>query len=197
MKTAHAFKTGAIAIAMSLAASSAWAMEVSEFVDKVAQQNYAEIETSKLALEKGKSQQVNEFAQKMIEDHRTANQELKQMAQEKNIQVPDDATLMARGKAMMLQLREGQNFDQGYVNNQVAAHEQTIQLFEEASKNLQDEEMRKWAEGELSVLREHYEQAKQLQTQTGAQTEGSQSGGTNTNTNTTNSNSPSTSTTAN
>lgn len=187
MKTAHAFKTSAIAIALSLAASSAWAMEVAEFVDKVAQQNYAEIETSKLALEKGKSQQVNEFAQKMIEDHRTANDELKKMAQEKNIQVPDDATLMDRGKAMMLQLREGKNFDQGYVNNQVAAHEQTIKVFEEASRTLEDEEMKKWAEGELSMLREHYEQAKQLQTQTGAKAEGEQNS----------SNSPSASTTAN
>lgn len=183
MKTAHAFKTSAIAIALSLAASSAWAMEIKEFVDKVAMQNYAEIQTSKLALEKGQSQEVNDFAQRMIEDHRTANEELKKMAQEENIQVPDDAALMDQGKAMMLKLREGENFDEGYINNQVAAHEETIKVFEEASKTLENEEMKNWAEGELSTLREHYEQAKQLQAQLGANPESSQS--------------PSTSTTAN
>lgn len=171
MKAANMFKAGAIAVAMSFAASSAWAMEPAEFVDSAAEKGFAEIETAKLAQERGQSQQVTEFAQKMIEDHRSANEELKAMAQKKNIEFPDDATLMDRGKAMILQLREGENFDQAYANNQVVAHEQTIEIFEQASQELQDEELKNWAADQLEMLRQHYGEAKQLQTQTGAEGE--------------------------
>lgn len=169
MKTAHMFKTGALAVAMSLAASSAWAMDAEEFIDSAAEKGFAEIETAKLAQERGQSEQVNEFAKKMIEDHRSSNEELKEMAQKKNLEFPDDATLMDRGKAMILKLREGENFDQAYANNQVVAHEQTIEIYEEASQQLQDEELKEWASDQLEMLREHYGEAKQLQTQTGAE----------------------------
>ena len=177
MKTAHMFKTGALAVAMSLAASSAWAMEAEEFVDSAAEKGFAEIETSKLALERGQAEEVNQFAQKMIEDHRSTNEELKEMAQKKNIEFPDDATLMDRGKAMILQLREGENFDQAYANNQVVAHEQTIEIYEQASQELQDEELKKWASDQLGMLRDHYGEAKQLQTQTGAEDGGNNNSG--------------------
>ncbi|UAW97507.1 DUF4142 domain-containing protein [Halopseudomonas nanhaiensis] len=169
MKTAHMFKTGALAVAMSLAASSAWAMDAEEFIDSAAEKGFAEIETAKLAQERGQSEEVNKFAEKMIEDHRSSNEELKEMAQEKNLEFPDDATLMDRGKAMILKLREGENFDQAYANNQVVAHEQTIEIYEVASQELQDEELKEWASDQLEMLREHYGEAKQLQTQTGAE----------------------------
>ena len=76
------------------------------------------------------------FAQMMIDDHTKANQELAQLAQAKDLEMSDEATLMDKAKAMILKLRDGENFDEAYANNQVKAHEETIELFKkEANTN--------------------------------------------------------------
>ena len=45
----------------------------------------AEVKLSKLAMDKGQSTEVKQFARKMVEDHTKANMELKQIAEKKSI----------------------------------------------------------------------------------------------------------------
>ena len=48
-----------------------------------------EVELGKVALERASSDPVKQFAQKMIDDHSKANEDLKQLASKENINVPD------------------------------------------------------------------------------------------------------------
>src|SRR3546814_17492878 len=52
------------------------AAEGENFVDEASAKGIAEIETAKMALDKGTSEDVKQFAQMMIDDHTKANQEL-------------------------------------------------------------------------------------------------------------------------
>ena len=50
-------------------------------------------------------------------------------------------------------------FDKSYMDAQVAAHIEAVALFELASEDLEDEELRQFAEDMLPVLRMHLEMA--------------------------------------
>ena len=67
-----------------------------EVGELVSAKGIAEIETSKLALEKSSHAEVKKFAQTMIDDHTRANDELKALAKKKNLEVSDDAELMSK-----------------------------------------------------------------------------------------------------
>lgn len=171
MTTVNYIKNGMLAVILGFSASTAWAqqMDAADFVDEATAKGIAEIETAKLAIEQGQSEEIKSFAERMIEDHTKMNEELKQLAQQKNLEVSDDATLTDQAKAMILEMRDGESFDSHYASNQVNAHEQTIELFERASQNLADEELRELATESLETLREHLAKAKELEGKTDAQ----------------------------
>ena len=56
-----------------------------KFVNHVAQSGIKEIRLAQLAKQRAQSQEVKEFADKLIQDHTKANQELKMIAQRQNI----------------------------------------------------------------------------------------------------------------
>jgi len=130
------------------------------FVEEASAKGIAEIETAKLALEKG-NEEVKAFAQTMVDDHTLANEKLTALAKQKNLEVSDSAELMNQAKALVLKLRGEASFDKAYMNNQVVAHQQTIQLFEGASTS-DDAEIAAFAKETLPTLRHHLEMAEQL-----------------------------------
>ena len=162
------FKTKAIfsgttALLFSVAANFALAADGENFVDEASAKGMAEIETAKMALDKGTAEDVKTFAQKMIDDHTKANQKLAELAgQHEDLEMSDEAALMDKAKAMILKLRDGENFDEAYANNQVVAHEQTIELFREYAKNGENQELKSFAESTLPTLEQHLQHAKQL-----------------------------------
>jgi predicted outer membrane protein len=135
-------------------------IDAEEFVETASAKGIAEIETARMALEEGTSN-VHEFANRMIQDHTKANSELKYIARQADLEVADDPMLMDRAKAMMLSVREGQSFDEAYIENQINAHEETIKLFERASHS-DNAEIRAYAREKLPKLREHLQMAKEL-----------------------------------
>ena len=157
--------TAALLFGFAGLAQAADKVSANDFAEEASAKGIAEIETSKLALEKGSHAEVKKFAQTMIDDHTRANDELKALAEKKNLQVSDDAELMNKAKAMILQVRDGENFDKAYANNQVVAHEQAIELYQKAAAS-DDAEVSAWAKKTLPKLEHHLEMAKELQSQT-------------------------------
>ncbi|QKS81776.1 DUF4142 domain-containing protein [Pseudomonas bijieensis] len=157
-----------LAVALSTSMGSAWAATSNDFVDNAAAGGIAEIETSKLALEKSASADVKTFAEKMISDHTKANEELKALAKKHDIEVPDDTTLVKKAKEKILDLRD-ESFDAAYANNQVKAHEETIALFKKEAETVTDDkkagntELKAFAQKMLPDLEHHLEGAKKLQ----------------------------------
>ena len=150
-------------LSLLLTAASAWAdMRAQDFVDKASAAGMAEIEAARLALEEGRAAEVKRFAERMIKDHTAANEDLKALASRKQLEVADAPDAMDKAKTMLLELREGENFDDAYARNQVNAHEQVVELFREASQSLDDRELQAFAKEKLPALEEHLEMARKL-----------------------------------
>jgi len=148
--------------AQSTNANQAEAMSPEDFINDASAKGIAEIETAKLALEKSQSQDVKTFAQSMIDDHTKMNEQLQQLAQQKKLEVADNAMLMDMAKKMILQVRD-ESFDAAYANNQVVAHEQTIEIFRNEANTSKDPELKALAQAALPKLEAHLEHAKTLQ----------------------------------
>lgn len=149
------------AVSSLQAASQAESISSEDFVEEASAKGVAEIETAKLALEKSQNEAVKGFAQMMIDDHRRANQKLAELAKSKDLEVSDDAELINQAKALVLKLRSEDSFDKAYMNNQVVAHRETIELFRRAV-NADDQELAGFARETLPKLEQHLQRAEQL-----------------------------------
>jgi len=157
-----------LAVALSTSMGTAFAATSNDFVDKAAAGGIAEVETSRLALEKSSSADIKAFANMMITDHSKANDELAGLAKKHDIEVPDSTTIVKQAKEKILDLRD-ESFDAAYANNQVKAHEDTIELFKKEANTVTDDktkgatDLKGFAQKMLPALEKHLQMAKKLQ----------------------------------
>jgi putative membrane protein len=144
-----------------------------QFVEKAAVGDLYEIQSSKMALEKSKNNEFQNFARQIVDDHSKSSEELKSMAQGiQGLQVP--AQLDAKHKQMISQLQSasGEQFNRTYRDQQTKAHEEAIQLFENYTKSGDNTQLRQFAEKTLPKLQHHLQMAQKLPQETGAPTVG-------------------------
>jgi putative membrane protein len=135
------------------------------FVDKAAIGGIFEVKSSQLARQMGGNAAIKNFAARMVADHTQANGELANLGQRKEWLVP--TALDKKHQDMLAQLRDsqaGDPFDRLYVDMQVKAHDKTVALFEKASQEAQDSDLKAWAAKTLPTLKQHQQLAKQLRT---------------------------------
>jgi putative membrane protein len=147
------------AVMMGLAAAPLFAAD-DTFVMKAAQGGMAEVELGKLAAEKGTSDDVKKFGQRMADDHGKAGDELKALAQRKNITVPSD--LDAKDKALRDRLIKlsGPAFDRAYMQAMVSDHVKDVNDFKMESRSGNDPDVKEWATKTLPTLEDHLRMAR-------------------------------------
>jgi len=94
-----------------------------DFVEDVALKNMAEIQLSRLALEKATSPELKVFAQKMIDDHSAAGEKLKSIVSGQSIQWPAQLDDKHTETADELAKKQGADFDREYVKAMVEGHQ--------------------------------------------------------------------------
>jgi len=141
------------------------AFDDAEFVKMAASDGLHEVELGKIGVEKGKHEAVKKFGQKMVDDHTKANQELKSVAKEAGLSVPDK--MLEKHEKEVNKFREfkGDNFDAEYVKHQIKDHEMAVAMFTRASKEAKNDKVKAFAAKTLPVLQGHLEIAKKLQEQ--------------------------------
>jgi putative membrane protein len=129
------------------------------FVKKAAEGGMAEVELGKLAADKASSSEVKQFGQKMVDDHGKANDQLKSLAQTKNITLPTD--LNAKDKALLDRLSKlsGPAFDRAYMQAMVTDHTKDVNEFKAESKSGADPDVKSWAANTLPTLESHLKMA--------------------------------------
>jgi putative membrane protein len=129
------------------------------FVKNVAMDGMAEVELAKLASEKASSDPVKQFAQRMVTDHQKANDELKSIAQNKNITLPTELGPKHKTLRAKLEKLSGEAFDRAYMNEMVTDHRKAVSTFRTESTSGKHPEVKQWAAKTLPTLEEHLKQA--------------------------------------
>lgn len=134
-----------------------------KFVQKAAESGMFEVQVAQLASTKATDAQVKSFASMLVDHHTKANNELVQLANAKKVELPPGPPRGMRRDIEKLGKKSGEEFDRDFVRNVgVKAHEKDIKLFEKASKDLKDPELKAFAAKTLPVLQEHLAQAQKL-----------------------------------
>ena len=125
------------------------------FVTEAASGGMAEVELGKLASEKATSPEVKKFGERMADDHGKANDELKTLAQNKSITLPN--ALDAKHKATVDRLSKltGEAFDRAYMQEMLKDHKTDVAAFRTESKSGKDADIKAWAAKTLPTLEEH------------------------------------------
>lgn len=113
-----------------------------------------ETESGTLAVSKAQSKSVKSFGAKMIADHTKANNQLAAIVKSKGYQVspPSDSDT---DPGAMLKNSTGAEFDKNYVSMMVMDHKKTVQLFQDASTNVPDAEVKAFAAQTLPIVKQH------------------------------------------
>lgn len=133
-----------------------------QFVTAAAEGGMLEVKLGELAAKSGIAQEVKTFGKTMVTDHTKVNEELKALAQKKQIQLPSGLNAKKQQQYDSLATLKGESFDMLYMNMMIASHEQTIGLFQTESNKGQDADLKKWADTKIPALKHHLEMAKKL-----------------------------------
>jgi putative membrane protein len=130
-----------------------------EFIEKAAKGGMAEVELGKLAQEHASNDQVKQFASKMVTDHSKANEELRQLAQEKGVTMPAGGSHMDNHEMSKLAKLTGADFDREYMNHMVKDHQKDVKEFQKEANKAKDPDVRNFAAKTLPTLQEHLQLA--------------------------------------
>ena len=96
------------------------------FVNEMTIASLAEVQLGKMASEKASSPDVKAFGQMMVKDHTQANNELKQVASQLNVQPPAQLDQKHTELSDKLSKLSGAAFDREYINAMVMGHEEVL-----------------------------------------------------------------------
>jgi putative membrane protein len=139
------------------------------FATQAATIGKAEIELGQLAIQQTQNPRVREYAQRMVNDHQTADARLQQIAGDEKLELPQslDAEHLAL-KAKLSEL-EGAAFDREYAKAMAKEHDRAVALFESASQAPHmTAQLKEFAAATLPMLKQHMEMAHALHSKEGA-----------------------------
>jgi putative membrane protein len=134
-----------------------------DFVKEVAISDMFEIESNRLAEQKGNAQEKT-FAQQMVTDHTKTSNDVKGLVNSGKVkaELPTAIDSSHQSKLDKLKDASGKDFSSDFDSYQVSAHKDAVSLFERYAKDGDNPDLKDWAGKTLPTLRHHLEMAQEL-----------------------------------
>ena len=132
------------------------------FVAKAMQGGMAEVELGQLTLQKSQNEQVKQFAQRMIDDHPKMNDQMKPVAQQLGVSVPNQVSKKDRQTMAKLQALSGSAYDQAYIKDMIKDHKQDLSEFQTEASSGQDQTVKDAATQGSQVISQHLQMIQQI-----------------------------------
>jgi putative membrane protein len=133
------------------------------FVKNAALDGMTEVELGQIALSKSQDASIKKFAQRMVDDHGMANEELASIARQKGLMMPTALDTEHKSMVQTLNAKSGKAFDAAYSEHMKADHAKAVALFQGAVTG-SDPELAAFAKKTLPTLEQHKQMAKSLST---------------------------------
>lgn len=163
--------TFGLAVALCLSSQSLFAADENPakatsmektFIKKAADGGMTEVSLGKLAAEKGESQEVKDFGNQMVKDHSKINDSLKEVAGKLGVTLPEKVNAIHQATIDKMEKMSGAAFDKAYVNAMVMDHEKDVAEFENAGKEVKNEDLKKFIDDSVPTMKEHLDMIKKF-----------------------------------
>lgn len=134
-----------------------------EFIALATSSHMLEVESGQMALEKSKNSSIRAFAQHMVDDHAKTSAELRELATSVGAAPPAAMAPPHAAHLQKLGALDGAEFDREYAAQVgVAAHQEAVALFERASREAANADVRGFTDKTLPDLRKHLQEGQTL-----------------------------------
>jgi len=133
------------------------------FVKEAALGGMTEVRLGELAKQKGSSQAVRDFGQRMVADHSKANDELKQIAATKGAVLPTEISHRENSEIERFEKLSGPEFDKEYVKHMVKDHQKDAKEFADAADDVKDPDLKAFAQKTRTTVEDHLRMAREME----------------------------------
>ncbi|WP_348264053.1 DUF4142 domain-containing protein [Telmatobacter sp. DSM 110680] len=133
------------------------------FVSKALEGGEAEVQLGQLAQDKSQSNDVKQFAQKMVNDHsQMADKWLKPVAKQLEVPEPKGPSKKDKKEIAKLQGLSGADFDREYITMMVKDHQQDLKEFKNEADAAQDQNVKQIAQQGSNIIAKHLQLIEQI-----------------------------------
>jgi putative membrane protein len=157
-----------LGVGLNIASAQMKAPTDGKFAAEAASGGMAEVKLGQLAEQKGSSASVKAFGQKMVTDHTKAGEELKKVAQEEGMTLPDGISKADQMTYDRLAKLNGAQFDAAYAQAMLKDHQADVAAFEKQASSGSNAALKQFASRTLPTLKEHLKMAEELSQSTSA-----------------------------
>ena len=130
-----------------------------KFMEKAALGSMMEVQLGEMAKENAGDDEVKAFGERMVTDHSKANEQLKELAAEKKVNLPAELDEKHMEKVDKLKDKTGAEFDSKYMTLMVKDHQEDVEKFRKQAQEGNDPELKQFAADTVKVLEGHLESA--------------------------------------
>ncbi len=143
-------------------ASGKASMADKKFVKEALEGGMAEVQLGQLAAQKGNSDDVKKFGQKMVDDHSKMGDDLKPVASQIGVTPPTSVSV--KDKALMTKLEglSGDAFDKVYIQAMVKDHKMDLAEFKKEASSGMDPAVKEQASKGTEVISQHLQMIEQI-----------------------------------
>lgn len=131
-----------------------------DFMKTAARGGLMEVELGKYAQQHAQSQRVKNFGAMIVRDHSEANSELRVLASKKRLNLPPAINAEQQANVNEMMKMTGSDFDKHYMEMMTQDHVKDVQLFQNATDEDRDADVKEFARKTLPILKMHLDSAK-------------------------------------
>jgi len=146
-----------------------------QFITETVQGNMTEVRLGKMAFDRSQSETVKSFGERLVTDHSRSNEQLKEIAAAKHVELPQQLSATEEARVTKLEGLSGAEFDRLFMAEMREEHRRDLARFETVARTSTDPELQEFAQRTLPTLREHVALAERYEA--ARATAGSASGG--------------------
>jgi len=129
--------------------------------------NSAELSLGRMAQQKATNAQVKQFAQRMVTDHQSMQNEWRAVASQGGVTISGTVNPTYQQQVTRLNQLSGAEFDRAFMNAMVQNHQSAVNAFQSRGQNSSSTEVRTLVNKGLPTIQEHLRVARQLSAQVG------------------------------
>lgn len=129
--------------------------DAKNFSKDAAQGGMMEVQLGNIAMKNGGTQAVKAFGKMMVDDHTKINDQLKDLASKKNVDLPAAVSDDQQKDIDKLSKETGKQFDKDYVSMMIKDHKADIDAFKKNEQKISDADYKSFISNALPTLQKH------------------------------------------
>lgn len=151
--------------AVGMTSAAATGGDTESFVQAASIGNQYKIQAAELALEKSDHADIQALAQTILDDHRALGEELTSTLDAEGLMFTAPMTLDERRQGLIdnLQAATGEDFDETYLDQQIAAHQEALTLFKAQGERGDNAALSSLASSSVATLQAHLDETRAIE----------------------------------